>query len=97
MSGGLKQTEYEAAANNIYQLVGIPVPRHFLHTDILDIENKALVLEFIEGVELGKIVNNAILFEKAKKELQKGFVIDALLANHDVIGSYMDNIIYIYI
>jgi len=86
--GGFKQTEYEAAADDIYQLLGIPVPTHFL-----DYDNKALILEYIEGLELGKVKKDIVRFNKAKKELQKGFVVDALLANHDVIGLNMDNIL----
>ncbi len=85
--GGFKQTQYESLANDIYAVVGIPVPHH-----ILDEKNKALILEFIEGKSLASIKSSPT-FDKIKKDIQKGFVIDALLANWDVIGLNMDNIL----
>ncbi len=86
--GGFEQTKIESFANDIYELLGIPVPKHKL-----DIDNKALILEYINGVELGKVPKFSDKFKKVKTELQKGFVVDALLANHDVIGLHMDNIL----
>jgi hypothetical protein len=87
--GGYEQVYYESLANDIYELLGIHTPKH-----ILDSKNKALILEYIEGKELGIIYNkDKTLFEKVKKELMKGFIIDALLANWDVIGLEMDNIV----
>ncbi len=84
--GGFAQVKIEATANDIYQVLGVPVPKH-----ILDVENKALILEYING----KTLNEATKEEraKAKEELQKGFVVDALLANWDVIGLLEDNIL----
>jgi hypothetical protein len=87
--GGFKQTQYESLANDIYAAVGIPVPHH-----ILDENNKVLILEFIEGVSLAKFKSQLPEdFEIVKKDIQKGFVVDALLANWDVIGLNMDNIL----
>ncbi len=88
LGGGFEQTRFEGIADDIYELFGVPVPKHRL-----DIDNKALILEYIEGDELGTIEGDAVRFNKAKAELQKGFIIDALLANHDVIGLHMDNIL----
>ena len=84
--GGFPQVQSESVANDIYQALGIPVPRHFL-----DIPNKALILEYIDGKILAAATE--LEREKAKKELQRGFIIDALLANWDVIGLKYDNII----
>ena len=85
-AGGYAQVKNEAIVDDIYQALGIPVPKHKLDED-----NKALILEYIDG----KLLQNATQseFEKAIKELQNGFVIDALLANWDVIGLDYDNII----
>ena len=84
--GGFNQTIYESLANDIYEAVGIPVPKHKL-----DKENKVLILEYINGKTLYNATPNE--YKKAKKELCKGFVVDALLANWDVIGFSSDNIL----
>jgi hypothetical protein len=86
--GGFNQVLIESYANDIYEALHIPVPKHKL-----DSKNKALLLEFIEGKELGDIYSNKKLFNKMKKEVGKGFVVDALLGNWDVIGLNMDNIL----
>ena len=84
--GGFPQVQSESVANDIYQALGIPVPRHFL-----DIPNQALILEYIDGKSLADATPAERT--KAKKELQKGFIVDALLANWDVIGLLEDNIL----
>ena len=83
---GYEQVLLENVANNIYEKLGIPVPTHYLDT-----KNRALILKYIDG----KLLRDAtfIEYEKAKKELQQGFIIDALIANWDVIGLTKDNII----
>ena len=95
--GGFEQVKIEALANDIYEAVGIPVPKHKL-----DVASKLLILEYIDGPTL-KEINKAEIpggeskgeskYEKAKAELQKGFIVDALIANWDVIGLHEDNII----
>jgi len=95
--GGFEQVKMEALANDIYEAVGIPVPKHKLDTAA-----KSLILEYIDGPTL-KEINKAEVpggeskgeskYEKAKAELQKGFIVDALIANWDVIGLHEDNII----
>ncbi len=47
--------------------------------------------EFIEGQQLNQLTGSA--FDKAKKELQNDFAIDALLSNRDVIGLNADNVL----
>jgi len=83
-SGKNEQVEIEALANTVYRTVGIPVPR-------FKIDAEKLVLEHIDG----KLLKDATPeeFEKAKSELCQGFIIDALIANWDVIGMFSDNII----
>jgi len=100
-SGGFEQVKIEAVANDIYEAVGIRVPKHKLDKDA-----KSLILEYIDGPTLKEINTSEmpggeskgeskgeLKYEKAKKELQTGFIIDALLANWDVIGLHEDNII----
>ena len=85
--GGFTQTKYESLANDIYDAVGVPVPYH-----ILDTSKEALILEFIDGKPLSEIKGTS-QYDSMKKQLQAGFVVDALLANWDVIGLTMDNIL----
>ncbi len=87
--GKFTQTYIEFVANEIYEAIGIPVPKHAL---LKDAKGKdVLVLEYIDGKLLSKAT--AEEYEKAKEELKKGFIIDALLANWDVIGLERDNIL----
>jgi hypothetical protein len=83
--GGWPQVQSEAMANNIYKVSGIPVPKQKLYTD-----EKALVLEQIFGRLLNECFPNQL--ENIRLKLGQGFVVDALLANWDVIGSQEDNI-----
>ena len=84
-AGGWAQVQSEAMANNIYQVCGIPVPKQKLYTD-----EKALVLQEIRGRLLNECFPNQL--ENIRLKLGQGFVVDALLANWDVIGSQEDNI-----
>jgi len=84
--GGWPQVQSEWMANNIYQVCGIPVPKQKLYT-----EAEALVLQFISGILLKDC--SQLYKEKLKVKLGEGFVVDALLANWDVIGLNEDNII----
>ena len=85
-AGGWAQVQSEAMANEIYTICGIPVPAQKLYPDA-----QALVLEFKRGIPLNQC--KEWQKEKLKVELAKGFVVDALLANWDVIGLTEDNII----
>ena len=84
-AGGWAQVQSEAMANNIYQVCGIPVPKQKLYPDA-----KALVLQEIFGRLLNECFPNQL--ENIRLKLGQGFVVDALLANWDVIGSQEDNI-----
>jgi hypothetical protein len=79
-----EQMKYEAAANAIYEALHIPVPKHYV-----DKTHSALILEYVDGYLLA----DSPEYEYAKKDLQNAFVVDALLANWDVIGLNMDNIV----
>lgn len=87
--GGVAQVMAEATANDIYEAVGIPVPKHELEEKE---DDAVLKLEFIQGPTFGQIKDKKAR-ASIKKELQKGFIIDALLANWDVIGLNRDNIL----
>lgn len=84
--GNFAQVKSEYLANMIYKVLGVPVPRQYL-----DIENKALILEYIDGTLLKDVDEKDL--EKVKKQLQQHFIVDALLANWDIIGLKHDNII----
>jgi hypothetical protein len=73
-------------ANEIYKVCGIPVPAQKLYPDA-----QALVLEF-KG---GRLLKDCLPEQKQalKVKLGEGFVVDALLANWDVLGQNQDNII----
>lgn len=81
-----EQIKYEFLANDIYDLLNIPVAKHKLDT-----KNQALILKYVDGVILSDV--NKDEYAKAKKELCQGFVVDAFLANWDVIGLNQDNIL----
>jgi hypothetical protein len=85
---GLIQDEY--AAGQIYRALGVAVPRQRL-----DLEKRILIGEYIPGIEIGKLKDgplpNLPLFEKAKAQARKAFVVDLLLGNYDVYGSDVGN------
>ena len=83
--GGWAQVQSEAIANEIYRVCGIPVPAQKLYPD-----EKALVLQQIFGRLLYECFPNQE--ENIRLRLGEGFVVDALLANWDVIGLKKDNI-----
>lgn len=85
---GEDQLREEDLANKLYKLMGIPV----LDTKVYR-GGEYLVSPFIEGVKYKD--SNTTLKEKAKKELYKGFVMDALLGNWDVIGVGGDNLLIV--
>lgn len=79
----------EAAANSIYQAAGVRVPEFYLDEE--DPSSPKQVARFVEAQPLAK--TSGSLREKAVAELQKGFAVDALLANWDVIGLEEDNVL----
>lgn len=79
----------EAAANAIYKAAGIPIPRTRL--DETNSSSPAQVAEYVKAKPLASVSGPARV--KAIKEIQKGFAVDALLANWDVVGLEEDNIL----
>ena len=81
---GVRQLEYGEAADSVYRLMDFPVPDSKLYGD-------KRLLRFVEGDEYGDLEGK----EKADVEniIRKGFVLDTVLANWDVIGANGDNII----
>ena len=83
----------EEAANAVYRVLGIPVP----HSGVITKPDGTVAKagEYMEGGqqladwEHGKSATEKQLMYK---QIQKGFVADALLANWDVIGMSKDNI-----
>lgn len=80
----------EAAANDIYEAAGVNVPQHKLDTtdankpkQITKFVDKATPFGNLEGAER----------ERAIDKIKKDFVVDALVANWDVIGMVGDNIL----
>ena len=78
----------EAYAYDLYRAAGVPVPETRLEETP---SGPVLISKFVEGRGLnyleGKSLSNAIA------QIQKHFVVDALLANWDVIGMGLNNII----
>lgn len=86
---GLAQLEEETTADNIYRALGYEAPNSKIETSGA---TKIKVAKYIEGVkEYGSLSTEAK--KKAKEEIQKGFVLDCLLSNWDVIGANYDNIL----
>ena len=78
----------EAAADAIYRAAGINVPTSGMP------DKKTKAAEFLEGQTLAKwkAGKSTKEVDAMYKEIRKGFVADALLANHDVGGASFDNI-----
>jgi len=87
---GVAQIYDEVVSDKIYRSMGFDAPHSMT---ALTPEGKAVkVAKYIEGVkEYNSLASSAK--EVAKKEIQKGFVLDCLLANWDVIGASYDNIL----
>ena len=81
----------EFEAEEMYRAAGISVPRSILLPDPKKHGAFVKVSEFIEGTELGKLSGAAQ--QAAIKQTQGGFTADALLANWDVGGLGLDNLL----
>jgi hypothetical protein len=79
----------EAAANLIYRAAGVPVPASRL--DETDDDDPMQFSEYVQGKILADVAGQAR--HEAIAEIQKGFAVDVLLANWDVVGLDEDNII----
>ena len=81
----------EAAADSVYQALGMNVPAHQVYQTA---KGPVKLAKFADGQTLDKVeANNPNLAAKAAAEVRKGFAADALLDNWDVIGLGKDNIL----
>lgn len=83
----------EALADNLYGAMGIGVPEGRLYESS---EGPVKVAVYLENAKpLYSVYDQADEIEKQRlrEEISKGFVMDALISNFDVIGSDMDNIL----
>jgi hypothetical protein len=84
--------EEEATADKLYQTLGINVPAVKLYQTA---EGPVKLAQYVPGQTLKQLMQTSSKSaqEKVFKELRKGFVADALLANYDSIGLEFDNIV----
>jgi hypothetical protein len=89
--GNADHLREEAAADALYRAAGLDVPR----SKVYDRPGGPVKLaEFHRGVALGELrKSDPAAYAKAKEEVRKGFVADALLGNWDAIGMGEDNIL----
>lgn len=82
----------EFAADQAYRAAGIDVPKAVLYDSPA---GPVKLAEFIDGKNLGDYLASASPAEvdQVLAKIRKGFVTDAVFANHDVAGLSMDNII----
>lgn len=82
----------EHAADQAYQAAGISVPRGVLYETPA---GPVKLAEFIEGETLDVFLAKASSAdaEAVMAKMRKGFVADATLANHDVVGLSFDNVL----
>lgn len=87
---GKSQLEDETCADKLYKLMGYDAPT----STIVEYEGKTHKLStYIQGRELGSLTGKDK--ERAREILKKGFVMDCLLGNWDVIGASQDNILVV--
>lgn len=82
----------EFAADQAYRAAGVDVPRAVLYETPT---GPVKLAEFVDGPNLSDFLAKATPAdaEAVLKKIRKGFATDALLANHDVAGLSLDNII----
>lgn len=93
-AGKQGQLKHEVAADAVYRAMGFEAPKSKL-VSIKDTKTGKTetykVSEYIAAQELGSLSASTKL--KAIEEIKKGFALDCLLANWDVIGASSDNIL----
>jgi hypothetical protein len=83
--------ENESQADDLYRAAGVNVPQQQIHPSP---EGPKKVAEFIKGKTLQELKDtNTKQYEAAVEKVKKHFVADALLANYDVVGGRLDNIV----
>lgn len=82
----------EWAADEVYRAMKVRVPAGRL----IDTGGTVYrITEFIEGDSIGDVMAGTNLARKARaiEQMEEGFHIDAMIANQDVIGDFMDNVV----
>lgn len=85
--GNNDQLIQEQIINDIYKSLGYDAPESAFLLD-----KEVLISNYIDGAKELRVLSGED-FESARKELKKGFVLDCLLGNWDVIGQAKDNIL----
>lgn len=81
----------ESQADDLYRAAGVNVPQQQMHPSA---DGPKKVAEFIKGKTLQELKDtNAKQYEAAVEKVKKDFVVDSLLANYDVVGMNLDNIV----
>jgi hypothetical protein len=82
----------EALADSLYQALGLRVPEFKVFEEG---DRPVKLARFIEGEDLASVLRgrNTRLKNKVLRQLREGFGVDALLANWDVAGLDLDNIL----
>jgi hypothetical protein len=85
-----EQVLHEHLAHELYRAVGIPAPASRVY---LDAHGRPYLLSeyFADGRLLSDLSGDVL--QQARAALQRGFVMDALLENYDVVGQVADNIL----
>lgn len=85
--GDPNQVKQEAVISQVYRNFGLKTSKSFY-----DEESGVLISEYIDGAkQLGSL--NSVAKQSIRKEVQKGFVLDCILANYDAVGQGEDNIL----
>lgn len=81
----------EGAADSAYQALGMDVPAHQVYQTA---NGPVKLAKFVEGKTLAQVESNdPAAYGRAVTQLQKGFAVDAVLDNWDVIGFGKDNVL----
>lgn len=79
----------EMLVDDLYRLMGFKTP----HGSLSSKEGEVFkITEFISEAKNLATCKDMLVFDELKKEISRGFVMDCLLLNWDVIGADMDNI-----
>ncbi|WP_298623875.1 ADP-ribosyltransferase [uncultured Legionella sp.] len=94
----LDRLKNEYLALKLYELFGVAVPKAelFTFTDAKGVQQVGIITAKKEGIAAIKkpYQNDPVLFEQIRQKAQQDFLIDALIANYDVVGLDMDNLHY---
>ena len=80
----VERARAEVLANEIYKIMDIPVPETFMTRLNGKDAIASKIIDKPKGMSQGNMAQH--------KDMQDGFIVDAYLANHDVVGLVMDNV-----